>query len=90
MIGLGSFNEKGGLYRADIVDKNLIDVFVPFLPLEKRQINQCIRDDFLRKHVEPTRRMVGLSRVFFCHKKNYEETGEAIHVRWRLEQMVCA
>ncbi|XP_003739186.1 torsin-1A [Galendromus occidentalis] len=58
VIGLGSFNEKGGLYRADIVDKNLIDVFVPFLPLEKRQINQCIRDDFVRKHVEPTRRMV--------------------------------
>ncbi|XP_022672628.1 torsin-1A-like isoform X1 [Varroa destructor] len=58
VIGLGSFNEKGGLYRADIVDKNLIDVFVPFLPLEKRQINQCIRDDFHRKNVEPTKKMV--------------------------------
>lgn len=58
VIGLGSFNEKGGLYRADIVDKNLIDVFVPFLPLEKRQINQCIRDDFSRKAVAPTKRMV--------------------------------
>lgn len=63
VIGLGSFNEKGGLYRADIVDKNLIDVFVPFLPLEKRQINQCIRDDFHRKNVEPTKKMVRMVLV---------------------------
>lgn len=49
VIELGSFNEKGGLYRADIVQKNLIDVFVPFLPLERKQIMACIRDEFKRR-----------------------------------------
>lgn len=49
LVGLGSFNEKGGLYRADIVEKNLIDVFVPFLPLERKQIISCIEDEFKRR-----------------------------------------
>uniref|UniRef100_A0A0K8RDV7 Torsin-1A C-terminal domain-containing protein n=1 Tax=Ixodes ricinus TaxID=34613 RepID=A0A0K8RDV7_IXORI len=50
VIELGSFNEKGGLYRADIVEKNLIDVFVPFLPLERKQVVACVRDEFKRRN----------------------------------------
>ncbi|XP_064458119.1 torsin-1A-like [Ornithodoros turicata] len=52
LVGLGSFNEKGGLYRADIVEKNLIDVFVPFLPLERKQIIACIEDEFKRRGIK--------------------------------------
>lgn len=58
VIELGSFNEKGGLYRADIVQKNLIDVFVPFLPLERKQIVACIRDEFKRRSRTASDKMI--------------------------------
>ncbi|CAG2119042.1 unnamed protein product, partial [Medioppia subpectinata] len=49
LINSGAFNEDGGLYKSDIVEKNLIDAFVPFLPLEKKHIKLCI-NDYLRQH----------------------------------------
>ncbi|CAG2178641.1 unnamed protein product [Oppiella nova] len=49
LINSGAFNENGGLYKSDIVEKNLIDAFVPFLPLEKKHIKLCIYD-YLRLH----------------------------------------
>lgn len=58
VIELGSFNEKGGLYRADIVEKNLIDVFVPFLPLERKQVIACIRDEFKRRAQSTNEKML--------------------------------
>ncbi|KAG0424536.1 hypothetical protein HPB47_028245 [Ixodes persulcatus] len=45
----GRVPPAGGLYRADIVEKNLIDVFVPFLPLERKQVVACVRDEFKRR-----------------------------------------
>ncbi|XP_054164533.1 torsin-1A-like [Oppia nitens] len=44
LMNSGAFNEDGGLYKSDIVEKNLIDAFVPFLPLEKKHIKMCIQD----------------------------------------------
>ena len=49
LINSGAFNENGGLHRSDIVEKNLINAFVPFLPLEKRHIKLCIID-YLKLH----------------------------------------
>lgn len=48
----------GGLYRADIVEKNLIDVFVPFLPLERKQVIACIRDEFKRRAQSTNEKML--------------------------------
>ncbi|GIY83189.1 torsin-1A [Caerostris darwini] len=42
LVNLGAFNEKGGLQYSQIVEKNLIDVYVPFLPLEKIHVRKCI------------------------------------------------
>lgn len=32
----------GGLWHSEIVKKNYIDIFVPFLPLEKKHVKQCV------------------------------------------------
>jgi hypothetical protein len=44
LISSGAFNQRGGLHKSDIIEKNLIDAFVPFLPLEKKHIERCIID----------------------------------------------
>ena len=49
LINSGAFNENGGLHRSDIVDKNLINAYIPFLPLEKKHIRLCIAD-YLKLH----------------------------------------
>ena len=43
-----AFNQKSGLRSSGIIDRNLIDHFVPFLPLEREHIRQCIRDEINR------------------------------------------
>ncbi|XP_035227636.1 torsin-1B-like [Stegodyphus dumicola] len=45
LINKGAFNENGGLQHSEIVEKNLIDVYVPFLPLEKKHVKQCIVEE---------------------------------------------
>ncbi len=34
-----------GLYRSELIDKILVDWFVPFLPLERKHVMQCIQRD---------------------------------------------
>lgn len=34
---------KGGLQASDLIDHSLIDHFVPFLPLERSHVEQCIK-----------------------------------------------
>ncbi|XP_068608993.1 torsin family 1 [Brachionichthys hirsutus] len=35
-------NKKSGLWHTSLIDKNLVDFFVPFLPLEYRHVVQCV------------------------------------------------
>lgn len=32
----------GGFFRSTLIDKNLVDFFVPFLPLEYKHVVQCV------------------------------------------------
>jgi len=48
-LTLTAFNKLGGLQKADMIEKNLIDVFVPFLPLEKSHVKKCIRREYERQ-----------------------------------------
>ena len=41
LIHLGAFNEVGGLHQSAVIEKSLIDHFVPFLPMEKEHIKKC-------------------------------------------------
>ncbi|KAL5241408.1 hypothetical protein ACI65C_008818 [Semiaphis heraclei] len=37
-----AFNEEGGLKKSTIIDSHIIDHYVPFLPLEKVHVEQCV------------------------------------------------
>ncbi|CAG2165758.1 unnamed protein product [Oppiella nova] len=63
LVNFGAFNENGGLYKSDIVEKNLIDAFVPFLPLEKKHIKLCIYD-YLRLHYNKSTPLVDPGEEF--------------------------
>lgn len=48
LIAAGAFNEEGGLQYSRVIEKNLVDVFVPFLPLERKHVKVCVANE-LRK-----------------------------------------
>ena len=50
-MAAGAFNEAGGLQHSRMIEKNLVDVFVPFLPLERRHVKTCVRQELDRRHV---------------------------------------
>ncbi|XP_078490864.1 torsin-1A-like [Ciona intestinalis] len=43
-----AFNEKSGLKNSGVVEKNLIDHFVPFFPLERDHVESCVMDEVRR------------------------------------------
>ena len=42
LINDGAFNELGGLHHSSVIDSSLIDVYVPFLPLERQHVRRCV------------------------------------------------
>ncbi|KAE8744984.1 hypothetical protein FOCC_FOCC008397 [Frankliniella occidentalis] len=46
MIRTGAFNEPGGLQKSGAISHALIDIHVPFLPLEEKHVRMCIRAAF--------------------------------------------
>lgn len=42
-----AFN-SGGLQSSSIISEDLIDHYVPFLPLEKKHVAMCVRREFRR------------------------------------------
>lgn len=49
VIRLPALNSKSGLWHSELILKNLITAYIPFLPLERRHIKQCIRDGLVQK-----------------------------------------
>ena len=49
-----AYNQKSGLRLSGIIDRNLIDHFVPFLPLEREHVKKCIQDEINRNIFENT------------------------------------
>ena len=35
---------KGGMYLSDVIISHMITAYVPFLPMERKHIRQCIKD----------------------------------------------
>ncbi|XP_074650311.1 torsin-1A-like [Tubulanus polymorphus] len=59
IITLNSYNEKGGLWHSSLISKNLINAFIPFLPLERIHVKMCIKDDLLSKgHRHPSEELI--------------------------------
>ncbi|NXX22862.1 TOR1B protein, partial [Podargus strigoides] len=38
-------NRNSGLFQSQLIQKNLIDYFVPFLPLEYKHVRECVREE---------------------------------------------
>jgi len=51
LVNAGAFNEMGGLHRSAIIDSSLIDLYVPFLPLERQHVRQCVRREAEARNV---------------------------------------
>ncbi|XP_014899040.1 torsin family 1 isoform X2 [Poecilia latipinna] len=46
-------NNKSGFFRTSLIDKNLVDFFVPFLPLEYQHVVQCAMAEMKARSLEP-------------------------------------
>ncbi|XP_067106218.1 torsin family 1 isoform X1 [Osmerus mordax] len=46
-------NKKSGLWHTSLIDKNLVDYFVPFLPLEYRHVVMCAKAEMVSKGLKP-------------------------------------
>lgn len=42
---------SGGFWHSELVTKNLITAYVPFLPLERSHVKQCIQEDLAGRSV---------------------------------------
>ncbi|TSK72029.1 Torsin-1B [Bagarius yarrelli] len=52
-LSLSVFNNKNsGFWHTSLIDKNLVDFFVPFLPLEYKHVVQCGRAEMISKGLE--------------------------------------
>jgi hypothetical protein len=39
----------GGLKLSELINSRLVDAFVPFFPLERKHVKQCVAEDIIRK-----------------------------------------
>lgn len=49
LIAAGAFNEAGGLQFSRVIERSLVDVFVPFLPLERTHVRTCVHNELQRR-----------------------------------------
>ena len=49
VINLGEFNFKGGFWHSPLIEKKLIDYFIPFLPMERSHIKMCAKAELKQK-----------------------------------------
>ena len=47
------FNMEGGLKSSDLIFAGLVDFFVPFLPLERHHVKQCVAAELIRRNEVP-------------------------------------
>ncbi|XP_048874862.1 torsin-1A-like isoform X1 [Brienomyrus brachyistius] len=53
-MSLEVFNNKNsGFWHSSLIDKNLIDFFIPFLPLEYRHVRMCALAEMAIQNMEP-------------------------------------
>ncbi|CAG9861047.1 unnamed protein product [Phyllotreta striolata] len=51
LISKGAFNEEGGFHFSDTIRANLIDHYIPFLPMQVNHVIDCIKDQFRERGV---------------------------------------
>ncbi len=64
----------GGFWHTSLIDKNLVDFFVPFLPLEYKHVIQCGLAEMVFKGLAPDKEVVET----MAHDLNYFPKEERI------------
>lgn len=49
LLTRSAFNSQGGLWRADLIQRQLVSAFIPFLPLERAHVRACIKHELRAK-----------------------------------------
>lgn len=49
IVRVAALNDKNGLYQSSLVKNSLISAYIPFLPLERKHVKQCILDGLFAK-----------------------------------------
>ena len=65
LVNQGAFNELGGLHHSSLIDSSLIDVFLPFLPLERKHVRLCVEREAGRRNITLTAEQVGDVEVLY-------------------------
>ncbi|CAG9840870.1 unnamed protein product [Diabrotica balteata] len=52
LVMKGAFNEKGGFQFSDVVKSNLIDHYIPFLPMQEAHVTECIKDQYRERGIQ--------------------------------------
>lgn len=58
ILELGAYNLVGGLQNANIIEAHLIDHYIPFLPLEKHHVRECILAEYKRFNINPSQESI--------------------------------
>lgn len=58
LVAEGAFLEKGGFHHSDTIQSNVIDHYVPFLPLEEAHVRKCITTAFSARGVVANKQMI--------------------------------
>uniref|UniRef100_A0A0K8U3J1 Torsin-like protein n=1 Tax=Bactrocera latifrons TaxID=174628 RepID=A0A0K8U3J1_BACLA len=53
-----SYNLEGGFKKAGLIEQHVIDHFIPFLPLEKQHVHQCISAEFNKWDRRPQEQVI--------------------------------
>ncbi|XP_073334177.1 torsin-1A-like [Pagrus major] len=52
-VSVSAFTENSGLQHSSLINKHLVDFFVPFLPLEYSHVVQCVLAEMKAKGLQP-------------------------------------
>lgn len=46
VLEITAYNENGGLQKTNLMSSSLVDLFIPFLPLQRMHVEKCIQAEF--------------------------------------------
>ncbi|KAM7392569.1 hypothetical protein PAMA_007606 [Pampus argenteus] len=52
-LSLSAFNTKSGMWHSSLIEQNMVDFFIPFLPLDYQHVIQCVLAQMKAKNRQP-------------------------------------
>jgi len=82
-LSSAAYNNNGGLWRTEIIEKALIDASLPFLPLEKEHVKLCIKAEIkkqnnrekLEEDEPPPKDFTDQDLLKLAEKRTYDQEG---------------